>query len=95
MKIFAHDYKIPHCDLTDEGNFGECVPEHLEILLEKTLPASIRLEVGAHELIEAFNFHLELRLKHNQITSLGYALAQFLKDNGLSGAFDALLKGKK
>ena len=50
--------------------------------------ASDQLEQGKistvlHEIIEALNFHLELRLDHNAITCLESGLFQVLTDNGV------------
>ena len=42
-----------------------------------------KIEEGLfHELVEAVNYHLELRLEHNQITPISEGLYTVLKDNG-------------
>lgn len=54
-----------------------------EILINNRLCKSMQESTIIHEIIEALNYHLELGLEHNKITSLESGLYQVLKENGM------------
>jgi len=58
------------------------------IRLSDDLGEDMRDSTLLHEIIEALNYHLELKLEHNQITSLEAGLYQTLKDNNLERISD-------
>ena len=54
-----------------------------EILINSSIVKELQETTLIHEIIEALNYHLELNLEHNKITSLESGLYQVLKDNKL------------
>lgn len=83
LRILGLNYKV---ELFDErsgvSGAGQVYNPQALIQLNKDLnnPEHIK-SVLLHEIIEALNYRLELKLEHNVITSLETGLFQVLKDN--------------
>lgn len=85
LKILGHNYTIEHnSDLAlDHDACGQLLSRHTLIKISSVHCRSRQEECLFHEIVEALNYHLELRLEHNKITQLGEGMYQVLKDNGL------------
>ena len=81
IKILGHIYKVETIAWAEsDHNDGKCCFSTLTIALDDRLPRSRKEEVFLHEVFEAINHHLELELKHPQITALSEALYSVLKE---------------
>jgi len=89
LSILGHKYKVKTWKNTaKEGAgqvYGRCMVEALTIFIATEYPESQVEATLLHEIIEALNYHLELRLEHNQIQGLEAGLYSVLKDAGLYG----------
>lgn len=65
--------------------FGRCDVENTTLHIGQEFTPSQVEATLLHEIIEAINYHLELRLEHNQIQGLEAGLYSVLKENGLYG----------
>jgi hypothetical protein len=65
------------------GNVGFCSFDLKELVVANDVESDVRESTLLHEVIEALNYHLELKLKHNQIMALEVGLHQVLKDAGV------------
>lgn len=92
IKILGHDYEVRHeKDLSrDRGSNGECRCNATHIAIDPSLPRSMQEKVLVHEVVEALNYHLELRLEHPQISAISEGIYSVLSRNGMLAA-DALL----
>jgi len=77
---FAIKYKR---DKKKRDYIGKCFPNANKIYLVKDLSQDKLEETFIHEIIEAINFNLELKLKHRQITALAVAIYTVFKENNL------------
>lgn len=85
LKILGHEYTVTD-DLNiqvDDGQVAQINMRSLEIRIGAHLPSSREDEALLHEIVEALNYHLELKLEHRTINQLSEGLFQVLKDNGL------------
>jgi hypothetical protein len=81
IKILGHDYKVETIDWIEGARSdGTCCNATATISIDTRLPRTRQEEVFIHEIIEAINFHLELELKHPQITALASSLYSVLKE---------------
>lgn len=83
VRVIGHDYEVqydPQLALSHDAPAMMC-PDILRIVIDPNAPESRQFECLLHEIIEALNYHLELNLKHPQITALGEGLFQVLRDN--------------
>jgi hypothetical protein len=55
----------------------------IQVLNEDELSNGSQFEVLCHEIVEAWNDKMAIELDHRCIDALGYALAQFLRENKL------------
>lgn len=86
IKILGYEYTVqqrspPEGIPTD--SFGGCDFAKGTIYCSKDIPSNLQESTLLHEILEALNYHLELGLKHSQITALEAGLYQVLKDNGI------------
>lgn len=85
LKILGHEYSViqdPNLYF-DETN---CAIIHLgkcEIRISTQHPTSRQEEGLIHEIVEALNYHFQLKLEHDKLSQIGEGLYQVLKDNGL------------
>ena len=86
LKIGGHIYKIVYRDrLNNDGteNLGTHDAKNLTIWIDKTLSQSQQEATLIHEIIEAINYGNQLKLTHEQISTLEHNFYQVLKDNFL------------
>lgn len=83
IKILGHEYQLSMTNKSlIERNTIACIcPNTLTIEISTLCPKSRQEEGLLHEIIEALNCHLELKLEHEKITSLSEGLYQVFKDN--------------
>ena len=88
LKILGYDYEViiePNRN-RDHGipQSGSCNPYYQKIWIDgDDRPSDGMPSTLLHEILEAINDHLSLKLEHNVIASLESALYQVLKDNKL------------
>ena len=84
LTILGHPYTIVRDKTTNEiGASGRLFTANGEIQVAKDLCPSQATSTVLHEIIEAINWHCELRLKHNAIMTLESTLYQTLTANGV------------
>jgi hypothetical protein len=85
MKILGYDIRIVSDKKMDEiGNYsGGFTSSQNRIQVASDLCDEQKVSTLLHEIIEALNHFLELKLEHNVISSLESGLYQVLKDNGV------------
>ena len=86
IKILGHGYTVDLSQRLDEmrGNVGVCDLDYLTIKIANDAPQDVKESTLLHELIEAINYHLELKLKHKQIMGLEVGLYQIFSENGIN-----------
>lgn len=85
LKIAGYNYKVRHCknDARDENRTGWHNSNNNEIGIDPDLKEEIQQSTLLHEIIEAINYHNELKLEHPQISILETNIFQVLHDNKL------------
>ena len=92
MKILGAEWTVVERDL--QGiNWGTMSVGRQEICLEATMRPDTKLSTLLHEIIEALNSQLELKLAHRTISQLEAGLFSVLNDNGVN--LKPLLRGSK
>lgn len=95
MRILGYNYGIIRdLDMKDieNGNAGLVdLDKHL-IYVGNDMDDDSKTSVIIHEIIEAINYHLELKLKHPQIMAFEVGIHQVLVENGVD--LSPLLKDK-
>ena len=86
IKILGHTYAIIMIDDRENGDYGSLNPNTNTIRLNKNKTQSQIESTLLHEIIEALNMNLELRLEHPQISAIEAGLYQILKDNQITFA---------
>ncbi len=83
LKILCHEYDVTlDPSLLEECNdYGLMYAADTTVRIESSLSESVTKEVIMHEILEAVNFHLELGLKHRQLTAVATAMLQVMQDN--------------
>jgi len=71
-------------DDRESGDYGSLNPNTNTIRLNKNKTQSQIESTLLHEIIEALNINLELRLEHPQISALEAGLYQVIKDNQIT-----------
>jgi len=84
IKILGHNYTIIMIDDRESGDYGSLNPNTNTIRLNKNKTQSQIESTLLHEIIEALNINLELRLEHPQISALEAGLYQVIKDNQIT-----------
>ena len=81
LEIFGHLYEIIDRDEEKTGadSFGSHFGRINKIFLNTLVKGSQRESSFFHELIEAVNWHLQLKLSHDQIVGLETGLYSILK----------------
>lgn len=84
MKILGYDYEII-CDGDVDlmGSMGRFHCKNQKLQIATDICGQEKISTILHEIIEAINYHLNLRLEHNIIMSLESALFQILTANGV------------
>lgn len=86
LKILGHTVTVfqdPDLFL-NEGNIGSWLYHRRSITMDGSLDAEVRQEKLWHEIFEAANELLELKMSHHQITALGTVVNQVLSDNDVN-----------
>jgi hypothetical protein len=87
MKILGYEYKL---DITQSAReldaIGKFFASELMIKISKDLPKNQLESTLLHEILEALNYHLDLKLEHDTIMRLETSLYTVLSDNGVSFA---------
>ncbi len=83
LKILGHKYKLSSTDkpLLERSTIATICPNTLTIEISSIYPESRQEEGLFHEIIEALDYHLELKLDYDKITALGEGLYQIFNDN--------------
>lgn len=82
IRILGIDYEVDFSDNDFIDSAGKCNTSKTKIWIstKENSPEHAKC-VLLHEIIEALNYRLELKLEHQQITSLESSLFQVFKDN--------------
>lgn len=84
MKILGYDYRIERTVPVDEIScFGRMHARTQVIQVACDLTEAGYTSALLHEILEALNYHLELKLEHRAIMSLEAGLYQVLVENGV------------
>lgn len=86
LRILGIDYSVIFRDgIQHEGSecHGLADLDHQIIYIDKSNSSQMQTTAIIHEIIEAINYQLELKLKHNQIMSLECGIFQSLKEKGV------------
>ena len=78
--IGAIEYDVQMCNEKEIDAVGTHAAYYSSIRLDGSVNHDVTQAAFLHEILEAINHHHELRLEHSQITSLGFALAQVIRD---------------
>lgn len=83
VKIGAYNYSIIIDDklALKNGTQGTQCANTLEIKLDAGIALQNRESTLLHEIIEAINYHYELKIEHHVISTLESTLYQVIKDN--------------
>lgn len=85
MNILGYNYLVENNDAFVELDtwFGLHKAKNLQLLIRSDLCTEQKISTVLHEIIEALNFHLQLKLEHTAITGLEAGLYQVLTENGI------------
>jgi hypothetical protein len=84
MRILGHEYTVSYGEFRQMEAAAKCDPHSQQIIIARDLSQSMRDSALIHEVLEAFNYHLELGIEHPAIARLEAGLYQFFSDNGIS-----------
>jgi len=86
LDILGYHYTVNETKPLSEmkGNSGTCDLDHSIIELANDAGEDMKLSTLLHEIIEAINFHLEIRLTEAKIKQLEAGLFQALTTNGVN-----------
>lgn len=91
LKILGYNYTLIRVDDADALDaLGRFQTKKLKIEVATDICDQQVTSVILHEIIEAINYHNQLRIEHNAIMSLEAGLYQVLTENGVN--LDALKK---
>lgn len=84
MKILGYDYKVvSESNMDEAGAMGRCHPKSQRLQISSDIHEQQKVSSILHEIIEALNYHLELKLEHQSVMSLEASLYQVLTENGV------------
>ena len=85
IKIFGQNIKIVKDARPNSGNddFGSYDGETNVLRIRSDVPLSVQESTLLHEILEAINEQMELKLDHRQICALEIGLYSTLKENKL------------
>ena len=84
MNILGYDYTVVEDGDSDMiGAYGRYHGKNQVLQIASGLTEQQRVSTVLHEILEAINFHLQLKLEHNVIMSLETAVFQALTANGI------------
>lgn len=86
IEVLGYEYQIVLSSTMPGGvpgdSFGACDFSEGKIYVAEGLNKRLASSTLLHEVLEALNYHLELGLKHSQISALEAGLYQVLRTNG-------------
>jgi len=95
VKILGHSYNVFFdSDRTDRNEYGNCISSELRISIDNNTPKSWQNETLIHEIAEAINAHLDLKLEHSTINRVGSIIHQITESNPELLKFLANIKKK-
>lgn len=80
IRIGPFDIKVKMVQEEDSATSGEALPYYNLIRIDGSRNMPMVQETFIHEIIEMLNHHMEIKLKHPQIASLSFGLAQVIRD---------------
>jgi hypothetical protein len=86
LDIFSQDITVEYVTDQQHSQTGSYCDYYSNINLHKLnegLSEALQAETFLHEIIECLNIKMELKLEHNQITSLSTALFHVIRNNNL------------
>lgn len=85
MEILGYTYKVNKDKTISElqDRMGVCYVNSQKISLAKDQTDDSLVSTFIHEIIEAINFHLELKMRHNQICAMEVGIYDVLKRAGM------------
>lgn len=84
LKILGYEYAVERReDVHAMDAFGKMNAKAQTIPIASDLAEEQAISTILHEIIEALNYHLDLKLKHDTIMRLESGLYQVLTDNGV------------
>lgn len=83
INILGHDYKLLEEEgmFFNTGNYGLHSYPKLEIRYDPDMKVSVYKEAILHEIIEALDYWLNLKLDHHQLTVLSASLYGVINSN--------------
>jgi hypothetical protein len=87
IKILGYYYDVIYSPPTEKGGMDEPGRSHILkqiIILDPLVNIQAQQSTLLHEILEALNYHLALKLEHQSIMSLEAGLYQVLNDNGVN-----------
>lgn len=84
MKIYGYEYTVKRGEnIDDMGVFGDFRVKNQTIRIANDLCDEQVLSTLIHEILEAINYHNELKLEHSHIMVLEVGIYEVLKANGV------------
>ena len=85
LKIMGHEYKVKHSKdlINDKSAIGYISFSKTTIWISTDISESRKRESILHEIMEALNCHMDLKLKHSTISRIAEGMLVVLRDNGL------------
>ena len=84
IKLFGYEYAIECKDSISEMDaFGRYHSKTLTIQIANNICPQQKVSTLIHEVLEAINYHLNVKLKHEAICQLETGLMDFLSSNNL------------
>lgn len=84
MKILGYDYAVDYVSLETPEDFGEIDFLKSKINIHADVSKDKKISTVIHEIIEAGNYHLELKMSHKQITGLEVTIFDTLTRAGIN-----------
>lgn len=84
MKIYGYEYTVKRNETIDDMEaFGDFRAKNQTIRIASDLCAEQALSTLLHEILEAINYHNQLKLEHSAIMVLEVGIYETLKANGV------------
>ena len=84
MKIYGYEYAVKRDENTDDmGAFGDFRVKNQTIRIANDLCDEQVMSTLIHEILEAINYHNQLKLDHANIMVLEVGIYETLKANGV------------
>ena len=80
FRLGPFDISVEWFRMEEIGDIGHYTPASNSIRISKELLDEQKKETFLHEIIEAIDYHYELKLEHSNIMTLAMVLAQVIRD---------------